>query len=194
MHEQARRFTLWAKEVLPAAFDSVRVLDAGGGDINGNNRFLFTNSIYHANDVVAAPNATIVSKTKDLDIADGSLDTVNRTECFEHDMEWVASITKIIALLKVGGTFVFSCASTGRPEHGTRRTTPHDSYSASLPEWSDYYKNLTAYDVRSIPGFAETFPNCQFYYNAESRDLYFLGIKQTELQTPDYQATATSRC
>ena len=122
MHDQARRFTLWAKEVLPAAFDSVRVLDAGGGDINGNNRFLFTNSIYHANDVVAAPNATIVSKTKDLDIADGSLDTVISTECFEHDMEWVASITKIIALLKVGGLSCFHAPvlvgqSMGRVAH-----------------------------------------------------------------------------
>ena len=31
-------------------------------------------------------------------------------------------------MLKKDGLFFFTCASTGRPEHGTRRTSPQDSY------------------------------------------------------------------
>jgi hypothetical protein len=38
----------------------------GSGDLNGNNQELFNNCEYHANDVMDAPNVTIVSKTKDL--------------------------------------------------------------------------------------------------------------------------------
>jgi len=192
MHEQARRFTVWAKSVIPEAFASVAVLDAGGGDINGNNRFLFTDSDYVANDVVAAPNVTIVAMTKDLALAEGSLDTVISTECFEHDMEWRESICKIMLLLKKGGAFVFTCASTGRPEHGTRRSSVGDSYSSALPDWSDYYKNLTDADVRGCPGFTEAFPAGQFYYNAQTCDLYFIGIKGGASPLPPYADFAVS--
>ena len=42
MHEQARKFTLVVKEKFPEYFSNKNVLDVGSGDINGNNRFLFT--------------------------------------------------------------------------------------------------------------------------------------------------------
>ena len=85
MHEQARQFTLFVKAILADFFINKVVLDVGSGDINGNNRFLFENCIYRGNDVIQAPNVTIVSKTKDLTFEDNYFDTIVSTECFEHD-------------------------------------------------------------------------------------------------------------
>ena len=75
-------FTIFIKKLLPYYFDNKTVLDVGGGDINGNNRYLFTNCNYQANDVIDAENVTIISKTKDLQIEDEHFDTIISTECF----------------------------------------------------------------------------------------------------------------
>ena len=149
MHDQARDFTVFIKQSLPEYFVNKRVLDVGSGDINGNNRFLFENCEYHGNDVIQAPNVTIVSKTKDLPFPDRCFDTIVSTECFEHDPEYAESFRKIYNMLKPGGLFFFTCASTGRSEHGTRRTSPHDSYGTlgNVENMIDYYKNLTEVEL-----------------------------------------------
>ena len=179
MHQQARHFTLFIKQILSKYFINKRVLDVGSGDINGNNRFLFEGGDYVGNDVVEAPNVTIVSKTAALPFEDESFDTIVSTECFEHDPEYKASFLKIYAMLKPGGLFCFTCASTGRAEHGTRRTTPRESYGTigELSDMSDYYKNLTLADVAEVLP-AELFSTWDAYYNAQSHDLYFAGIKK----------------
>ena len=47
------------------------------------------------------------------------------------------------------GLFTFTCASTGRPEHGTRRSGPQDApLLMEQGDWGDYYKNLTEEDIR----------------------------------------------
>lgn len=38
MHQQARDFTLFVKQILGDYFMNKRVLDVGSGDIDGNNR------------------------------------------------------------------------------------------------------------------------------------------------------------
>lgn len=181
MHDQARNFTVFVKSILSDYFKNKRVLDVGAGDINGNNRFLFENCHYEGNDVVQAPNATIVSKTKDLPFAPNSFDTIISTECFEHDPEYKESFLKIYDMLKPGGLFCFTCASTGRAEHGTRRTTPGDSYGTigNLGDMIDYYKNLTGDDISEIflNKMGIFFSSFDTYYNAYSKDLYFVGIK-----------------
>jgi SAM-dependent methyltransferase len=157
-----------------------RVLDVGSGDINGNNRFLFENCEYHGNDVIQANNVTIVSKTKDLPFADNTLDTIISTECFEHDPEYKESFIKIYNMLKPDGLLCFTCASTGRPEHGTRRTSPFDSYGTigNLEDMSDYYKNLTEIDLNEVLKLNELFSVWDTYYNNITKDLYFVGIKK----------------
>lgn len=178
MHDQARDFTLTVKSKFPNFFQGKRVLDVGSGDINGNNRFLFTDCEYHGNDVILAHNVTIVSKTSNLPFAPESFDTIISTECFEHDPEYKESFKKIVELLKPGGMFVFTCASTGRPEHGTLRTTPIDSYATMgcVEVWQDYYKNLTFEDLcESID--INVFDTFEHIYNPITCDLYFFGIK-----------------
>lgn len=182
MHEQARHFTVFVKETLSDYFFCKNVLDVGAGDINGNNRFLFEDCEYNGNDVVEAPNVTIVSKTKDLPFDDATFDTIISTECFEHDPEYTESLLKIYCMLKPGGLFCFTCASTGRPEHGTRRTSPDASYGTigELSDMVDYYKNLDEKDLNAVLNLSALFSSWDTYYNSESCDLYFLGIKASD--------------
>jgi SAM-dependent methyltransferase len=182
MHVQAREFTIFVKSILIEFFVNKCVLDVGSGDINGNNRFLFENCEYVGNDVIQAPNVTIVSKTKDLPFCDGFFDTVVSSECFEHDPEYKESLLKIYELLKPDGLFFFTCASTGRAEHGTKRTTPHDSYGTigNLTDMSDYYKNLSEFDLNDVLNLNTLFSGWNTYYNSQSHDLYFVGIKKNK--------------
>jgi SAM-dependent methyltransferase len=184
MHPQARDFTLFVKYKFPSYFNNKCVLDVGSGDINGNNNFLFENCEYHGNDVIQAKNVTIVSKTKDLHFEDNTFHTIVSTECFEHDPEYKESLNKIYKMLKPGGLFFFSCASTGRPEHGTRRTTPGDSYGTlgNLEDMSDYYKNLTEIDLNHVLPLNVLFSAWDTYFNDETKDLYFVGIKRNDTE------------
>lgn len=179
MHIEAKHFTVFIKDTFPTFFQNKRVLDVGSGDINGNNRFLFENCSYEGNDVYSARNVTVVSKTSALTFEDESFDTICSTECFEHDPEYEKSFQKIVKMLKPGGLFFFTCASTGRAEHGTRRTTPQDSYGTigNVEGWSDYYKNLTFQDLDAVINVRNTFKTFGTYYNYYSKDLYFYGIK-----------------
>jgi SAM-dependent methyltransferase len=180
MHLQAIDFTLFVKRLFPDFFIDKRVLDVGSGDINGNNRFLFENCQYDGNDVVLAKNVTIVSKTKDLPFTDNTFDTIISTECFEHDPEYKESFIKIYNMLKPDGLFLFTCASTDRPEHGTKRTSPGDSYGTigKLSDMSDYYKNITVTELNEVLELNKLFSVWDTYYNSETKDLYFLGIKK----------------
>jgi SAM-dependent methyltransferase len=181
MHYQAKTFTIFVKNILTDYFLNKRVLDVGSGDINGNNNFLFENCEYHGNDVIKAKNVTVVSKTKDLNFEDNYFDTIISTECFEHDPEYKESFNKIYKMLKPNGLFLFTCASTGRPEHGTRKTSPYCSYGTrgNLEDMVDYYKNLTEKDLNDVLNLNESFSLWDTYYNSESFDLYFVGIKKT---------------
>jgi SAM-dependent methyltransferase len=179
MHPEARNFTLFVKQQLPEFFIHKKVLDVGSGDINGSNRFLFDNCEYEGNDVFQATNVTVVSNTSALPFTENTFDTIISTECFEHDPEYVASFQKIVSMLKPGGLFLFTCASTGRPEHGTRQKSPHVSYGTigNVEGWTDYYKNLTFEDLKQSIDM-NLFSQYAHYYNEESHDLYFWGIKR----------------
>ena len=161
-------------------FIGKKVLDVGSGDINGNNRFLFENCEYDGNDVILANNVTIVSKTKDLPFANNTFDTIISTECFEHDSEYKESFVKIYNMLKPDGLFCFTCASTNRAEHGTRRSNPYDSYGTigNIQDMVDYYKNLTELDLNEALPLNNLFSVWDTYYNSNSKDLYFVGIKK----------------
>ena len=183
MHPEARHFTIFVKNILPSFFENKKVLDVGSGDINGNNRFLFTNCIYEGNDVIDAENVTIVSRTKDIPIEDNIFDTIISTECFEHDPDFNCSIKKIYKLLKPGGLFLFSCAGYGRPEHGTRKKGAQYSYGtiAEIEDMQDYYCNITENILNNAIDIKASFVMWDLYYNNISKDLYFLGIKRDNI-------------
>ena len=198
MHPEARDFMLFVKQQIGEFFTNKSVLDVGSGDINGNNRFLFENCTYEGNDVFQAPNVTVVSKTSALHFDDNTFDTIVSTECFEHDPEYAGSFQKIVRMLRPGGLFCFTCASTGRQEHGTRRTSPSDSWGTigDITGWQDYYKNLTFSDLNNAISVQDIFSQYAAYYNASSRDLYFWGVKKggtgNMLNVPIYNAPDVS--
>lgn len=192
MHIQAKLFMDFIKDNLKTYFYNVSALDVGSGDINGNNRYLFEESRYEGNDIIKTENVTIVSRTKDLLFPDGNFDTIISTECFEHDPEYMESLIKIYVMLKPGGLFCFTCASTDRPEHGTRRSEPESSYAtlACIEDMSDYYKNLTIKEINDVLNLNTLFSVWDSYYNSESKDLYFVGIKNggKNIVLPKYEA------
>jgi SAM-dependent methyltransferase len=179
MHTEAIHFITFVKGILKYYFENKKVLDVGSGDINGNNRFLFENCDYNGNDLIEAPNVTIVSRTKDLQFESDTFDTIISTECFEHDPSYKESLIKIYDMLKPCGLFFFTCAGLGRPEHGTLRTTPVDSYGTigNIENMVNYYKNLEINHINEILNLNDNFLCWDSYYNKSSKDLYFLGIK-----------------
>jgi SAM-dependent methyltransferase len=174
-------------------------LDVGSGDINGNNREFFDKTCtYQGNDVFPGRNVDLIYKTKDLPFFKPTFHTIISTECFEHDPEYVESLKKIVSILQPGGLFVFSCASTGRPEHGTRKTTPIHSLGTrgGLSKWRDYYKNLTLEDIKAVLPLDDIFVVYRTYYDSNHKDLMFWGIKKGvtfNIPIPEYVAPFTMR-
>ncbi len=140
-HFQQIQFLKSVKNKFPNYFSNVNVLDCGSLDINGNNRYLFDNYQYTGIDIGHGPNVDIVCKIHEFE-GDGNLyDVVVSSECFEHDQFYEKSLQNMFKLLKPGGMMLFTCATEGRPEHGTRRTSPSDSpFTSNQEGWSDYYK------------------------------------------------------
>lgn len=181
-HEQQRDFCKSVKERLPGFFNGKLVVDIGSLDINGSNQYLFENSGYIGVDLFPGRNVDIACKGHELALPDESVDVVISTECFEHDSHYKKTIKNIYRMLKPGGLFVFSCATTGRPEHGTRRTTPEDApFIQSLGEWADYYKNLEESDIRAVLDIDAAFDKYEFSTQYQTHDLYFWGVKTGQL-------------
>ena len=180
-HERQQDFCKKVKYIFPEYFKDVRVCDIGSLDINGNNHYLFENYDYVGIDVGEGDNVTYVGEAnKFVPLSGQKYNIVISTECFEHDMHWVETMHNVCDnLLADKGLFLFTCATTGRPEHGTNRSKPHDSpLTLQHGEWSDYYMNLTALDVKNNVDLDKYFSLYHFYTDMESCDLYFWGIKK----------------
>lgn len=178
-HIQQQEYCKSIQEKFPEFFNNKFVLDIGSLDINGNNQQYFTDCNYIGVDIAYGRNVDIVSKGHELGFPDNTFDVIISTECFEHDQYYVDTIKNIYRMLRPGGLFVFTCATTGRPEHGTRRTTPEDAPLLQTDiEWSDYYKNLTENDIREILDIESSFSLFSFSINVIANDLYFYGFKQ----------------
>lgn len=175
-HPEQAHFCKSVKENYPEFFNGVNVLDIGSLDINGNNRYLFENYKYIGVDIGPGKNVDIVSKGHEFDNP-YPFDVVISTECFEHDIHWKETIKNCVRLTRPGGLFIFTCATDGRQEHGTSRTTPQDS-PFTFTEFNDYYMNLNENHIRSIEGFIESFEKYGFSVNNGTKDLYFWGIKK----------------
>lgn len=176
-HNAEREYCTSVQNRFPTHFKQKRVLDCGSLDINGNNRYLFTDCDYTGIDVGVGKNVDIVSTIHEFESEDSNYDLIISTECFEHDMHYRESLLNIVRMLKPGGMFLFTCATTGRPEHGTRRTSPKDAPLLS-GEWSDYYKNLTEEDIREVLPVEDVFSEFEFKVHTQHRDLFFYGIKK----------------
>ena len=172
-HIQQREYLADLSRRFPDMFFGVSVIEIGSLNTNGTVRDFCQTSDYLGVDVGPGPGVDLVAEGQNLDFPDGHFDVAISAECFEHNPEWAATFAN---MHRVSSRYVvFTCASDGRPEHGTRRSSP-DSSPLTL-EW-DYYRNLNEQDFRDAFDIESMFVEHEFRYNPTSHDLYFYGIKR----------------
>ena len=178
MHREVFTFVKETKNIQPSFFSNTRVLEIGSRSVTNQPsiRQLFNNCDYTGVDISDGLNVDVVSKGHEFK-SNQLFDIVISCECFEHDPFWVLTIQNMIDHLKWNGMLIFTCASTNRSEHGTRRTTKSDAPLLD-GDWADYYKNLDETDIRNIPGFIDYFKEITFEVNHSHKDLQFFGIKK----------------
>lgn len=174
-HREQAAYIASIKERFPEVFSGGRVLEVGSLNINGTVRDFFRADEYVGVDVGKGPGVDVVISGDEYD-DQKPFDCVISCECFEHNPKWKETFLNMVRLCKKGGLVVFTCATTGRPEHGTERTTPQDSPLTIAKGWN-YYKNLTAEDFLQSIAISEMFSEWMFDDNPQSCDLYFYGIK-----------------
>jgi hypothetical protein len=168
-HQAQMDFVAGLKERFPEYFRKGRVLEVGSLDINGSVRKFFEDCDYTGVDLGEGKGVDLVARGEELDYFDGNFTVCLSCECFEHNPEWAATLRNMIRMSS--NLVFFSCATTGRKEHGTSRTTPHDA-----PFCGDYYMNLTEEDVRRECDLS-AFKVYEFIVDYKVNDLYFWGIK-----------------
>lgn len=159
--------------------ETQKVLEIGSYDVNGTIREIVGPcESYTGVDLVAGPGVDLVAFGHELDFESDSFDLTLSAECFEHDLYWTDTFLNMIRLTKSNGIVAFTCASLGRPEHGTLRSDPSLSPGTQSLNM-DYYKNLTENDFQKAIVLTDFFSDFVFYYNPISWDLYFVGVKKT---------------
>lgn len=171
-HSEQRVFFETVKSFYPQFFNNVSVIEIGSLNINGTVRDFYNAKMYIGIDVDEGKDVDIVEQGQDVKFPDRYFDVAVSAECFEHNPHWKETFAN---MYRMASKFViFTCASDGRPEHGTTRTTPADS--PFTVNW-DYYRNLNEKDFREQFNFDTMFFQHNFIYNPQSYDLYFWGIK-----------------
>lgn len=153
-----------------------RLIEIGSYDVNGSIRSLFPAREYVGVDLVEGPGVDIVSFGHDISLPDNHFDGALSGECFEHDPHWKDTFTNMARLTRPGGLVAFTCASKGRPEHGTVRSRAVES-PGTQAEGIDYYQNLSEEDFGALP-LQAMFSSYRFWYLPTSFDLYFAGIRR----------------
>ncbi len=123
-------------------YGALRVLDMGGQDINGTvhdalRRAMSSFISLDVLDIEAGAGVTIVGDARRVDWWDEiPYDVVISTEMLEHLHRWQNSIPVVWRVLRPGGWFIGTCASSGRP--------PHGATGEPLPGPAEHYQNVDA--------------------------------------------------
>lgn len=176
-HFEQREFIARIKAGFPSFFTSVRTLEVGSLDINGSVRDFFEGGSYIGLDVASGPGVDVVCPGQEYGAPDNSFDTVLSCEAMEHNPYWKETLANMIRVCRPGGLIIMTCATTGRPEHGTTRTSPAESPLTVGLGW-DYYKNLTARDVTRAVSMRELLDPFAIFPFLYSYDLYLVGFKR----------------
>lgn len=173
MHRQVKEFCNQVKSLHPEMFKNKSVIDFGSYDINGTNRYLFTDCAYRGIDINPGPNVDCVCLAHKCPLCFGGVDVCISTEMLEHDKYWELSINKMTELLNEGGLLIITCATTGRKEHGTHNRLPKAS-----PATLDHYKNVEEDEFFNV--VKDKFHPHLLKIDRKRGDLYFYGFKKIE--------------
>lgn len=186
-HKEQIDFVSSVKNKLPQYFNNVKTLGIGTFNVCGTEAFFFENSKFFGLDIGSGDGVDIVCPAQDYDAPNDSFDTIISCECFEHNPFYKETIINAVRMLKPNGLFLFTCATTGRPVHGTKTSDEinklkHEKWitmpNVFVSGWdNEYYKNLTEEDVRKCADFDALFSKYEFSAENNHHDLYFWGIK-----------------
>lgn len=196
MHKEQKSYIDKVKKMFPEAFRDRKVLDIGSFDVNGNEKPWFENCDFIGLDLLPGPGVDVACPANEYDAPDETFDTIISCECWEHNPFYKESILNAIRVLKPGGYFIWTCATTGRPVHGTKtqdeidRKNNKTSQGNSVENWktmpnvkrenwdNEYYKNITEEDIREFCDVDKIFSTYKFEVEENHCDLYFWGIKK----------------
>lgn len=164
------------KRHLPQFFTGSRVVEMGSLDINGSMRPYFDAARYVGVDVGAGEGVDVVAPGQLLDHPSGSYDCAVSANCFEHNPFWLETFVNMLRLVREGGLVLFTCASTGYREHGTRRSAPESSPLTLAIGW-DHYRNLAERDFTRSLDLRLWCSDWRFYVDDETYCLYFAGLR-----------------
>lgn len=176
-HENQRDYVNLLATHIPNFFAGRKVLEVGSLNINGSVRDFFRDCEYIGLDVAPGKNVDVVCEGQKYDAPDNSFDVVISCEVMEHNPYWLETFQNMVRVCKPGGIIVMTCATIGRPEHGTTRTTPNDSPLTVDIGW-DYYRNLTRKEFEKNINLSNLFSTYHFRTNWDSFDLLFFGLKK----------------
>lgn len=187
-HKEQIEYVERVKSKFPDFFKNKTVLGVGTFDVCGTENVFFSDCDYKGLDIGEGPGVDIVCPAQDYDAPDNFYDVVISCECFEHNPYYSETIVNIVRMLKPGGLFLFTCATTGRPVHGTKSSDlinmkKHENW-ITMPnvfreDWdNEYYKNLTEKDIRECIDIDLNFREYEFEVETSHYDLYFWGIKK----------------
>jgi len=169
-HEDQMNFVRGVKRGFPEFFKNRSVLEIGSLDINGSVRQFFEDCEYIGCDLGEGKGVDVIAYGHELDYPDKHFDVSISCECFEHDKHWEKTFKNMTRM--TSGLVIFTCATEGRPEHGTSSRNPSDA-----PFTNDYYRNLTDKDFKNMMDFEYYFRIWNFHTNHNSHDLYFWGLR-----------------
>lgn len=178
-HPDQFKFVSLVKKHLPFFFEGTKVLEVGSLDINGSVRSAFQAEAYIGVDVAPGNGVDVVCEGQLLDCATAAFDVVISCECLEHNPFWVETVSNMVRMTRPGGLVVISCASIGRAEHGTSRTSVDDSPLSVSKGW-EYYKNISASNFMRTFSLKNSFDDYVILTNWNNFDLYFVGIRKSE--------------
>lgn len=175
-HDQQTEFIAILKRHLPGYFADSRVLEIGALDINGSVRTLFHSCAYFGVDLDEGLGVDLVRPGQMVDLPSGSFDCTISVECFEHNPFWLETFVSMLRMTREDGLVVMTCATIGRREHGTARSSPEASPLTAACGWT-YYRNLTEKDFTTRLNLGNWLSDWRFFVAHESYDPYFVGLR-----------------
>lgn len=156
-------------------FIEKKVLEVGSLNINGSVRQFFAGCDYVGLDLAEGKDVDVICKGEDFGAPASSFDTVISSEMFEHNKNYVKCWLNMIRMMKEDGLMVFTCATTGRRQHGTVKYQPEFS-PLTVADGGDYYKNLVENDFTSVLTMSAFFSVFAFFEDRTFQDIYFVGL------------------
>lgn len=156
---------------------SPNVVEIGSYNVNGSIRDYFDwVGKYVGVDLAAGQGVDVVGSGHEYG-SSNSFDIAISCECFEHNPYWLETFINMIRVVRPEGFVLFTCATTGRPEHGTSRSDKFSNPGGYKTGWN-YYRNLTRRDFISGIDLDRHFSHYDFFNIQQSQDLLFVGIKK----------------